>query len=94
MIFQIDIIPSVKGYAVVSAEEGIALADKNLRRHLATEYPDMWQRIQQRRDYIINVLNIRLSEEVLPMSNTVGYLRPFLFDKHSPLHCIDESKHR
>ncbi len=88
MIFQIDIIPSVKGYAGVSAEDGIALADQQLRHQLATEYPEVWQRIQQRRDYIRNVLNICLSEEVLPMSNTVGYLRPFLLDKCSALHCI------
>jgi hypothetical protein len=90
MIFQIDIIPSIKGYAGVSAEECIALADQPLRHDLATHYPDVWQRIQKRRGYISDVLNIHLSEEVLPMSNMVGYLRPFLLDKYSALQCIDE----
>ncbi|MGP2470412.1 Xaa-Pro aminopeptidase [Yersinia sp. 2540 StPb PI] len=90
MIFQIDIIPSVKGYAGVSAEECIALADQHLRNALAAQYPDVWQRIQKRRSYLSDILNIHLSEEVLPMSNTVGYLRPFLLDKYSALQCIDE----
>ncbi|WP_049614649.1 M24 family metallopeptidase [Yersinia pekkanenii] len=93
MIFQIDIIPSVKGYAGVSAEECIALASQSLRHELATQYPEVWQRIQKRRDYLSNVLNIHLSEEVLPMSNAVAYLRPFLLDKHSALQCIDETQH-
>lgn len=90
MIFQIDIIPSVKGYAGVSAEECIALADQHLRNALAAQYPDVWQRIQKRRSYLSDILNIHLSEEVLPMSNTVGYLRPFLLDKYSALQCFDE----
>ncbi len=89
MLFQIDIIPAVKGYAGVSAEECIALADQQLRHDLATHYPEVWQRIVHRRHYICHVLNIRLSEEVLPMSNAVGYLRPFLLDKQRALQCID-----
>ncbi|MDN0095278.1 M24 family metallopeptidase [Yersinia rohdei] len=93
MLFQIDIIPSVKGYAGVSAEDGIALADQQLRDELATHYPEVWQRIQKRRDYLSKILNIRLSEEILPMSNTVGYLRPFLLDKHHALQCITDSAH-
>lgn len=89
MLFQIDIIPAVKGYAGVSAEDCIALADQHLRDELAAHYPDVWQRIQKRRDYLSNILNIHLSEEVLPMSNTVGYLRPFLLDKYSALQCTN-----
>ncbi|MDN0110556.1 M24 family metallopeptidase [Yersinia mollaretii] len=91
MLFQIDIIPSVKGYAGVSAEECIALADQQLRLDLATHYPEVWQRIEHRRYYISHVLNIRLSEEVLPMSNSVGYLRPFLLDKQRALQCCDKA---
>ncbi|WP_186371535.1 M24 family metallopeptidase [Yersinia alsatica] len=93
MLFQIDIIPSVKGYAGVSAEDCIALADQQLRAELAAHYPEVWQRIQQRRAYLSNTLNIHLSEEVLPMSNTVGYLRPFLLDKYSALQCVKDATH-
>ena len=41
----------------------------------------MWQRMQARRQYIIQQLGIQLSEDVLPMCGTVAYLRPYLLDK-------------
>ena len=85
MIFQIDIIPSVEGLAGVSAEECVAVADQSLQNELKTEYPELWQRIITRRNYIINDLNINLSSDVLPLSNTVGYLRPFLLEKSKAL---------
>ncbi|CNC08704.1 Uncharacterised protein [Yersinia frederiksenii] len=93
MLFQIDIIPAVKGYAGVSAEDCIALADQPLRDELAAHSPEVWQRIQQRRAYLSNTLNIHLSEEILPMSNTLGYLRPFLLDKYSALQCSKDATH-
>lgn len=85
MIFQIDIIPSVEGLAGVSAEECVAIADQSLKNELKNEYPELWQRIITRRNYLINDLNINLSPDVLPLSNTVGYLRPFLLEKSKAL---------
>ncbi|ETI69867.1 M24 family metallopeptidase [Neobacillus vireti] len=85
MIFQIDIIPSIEGYAGVSAEDTIALANEELRNKLKDEYPHLWKRIQNRRNYIQEQLNINLSEEVLPLSNTVGYYRPYLLTKNKAL---------
>lgn len=85
MIFQIDIIPYVEGLAGVSAEECVAIADKSLKNELKNEYPELWQRIITRRNYLINELNINLSPDVLPLSNTVGYLRPFLLEKSKAL---------
>lgn len=80
MIFQTDIIPSLKGYAGISAESTIVLADKNLRNEIQKERPLLWARMMSRRDYLINTLNIQLNEDVLPMCSTVAYLRPFLFN--------------
>jgi len=85
MLLQIDIIPSRKGYAGASIEDTIALADEPLRLQLATQYPELWQRICTRRDYLRDVLNIQLHEDVLPLSNTVGYLRPYLLNKELAL---------
>ncbi|MCE0801749.1 M24 family metallopeptidase [Buttiauxella sp. S04-F03] len=87
MLLQIDIIPSRKGYAGASIEDTVALADEPLRQKLATLYPELWQRISARRNYIRDVLNIHLHEDVLPLSNTVGYLRPYLLNKDLALIC-------
>ncbi|WP_286863507.1 MULTISPECIES: M24 family metallopeptidase [Pantoea] len=81
MLLQIDIIPSVPGYGGCSIEDTVGLADAALRDELARAYPDVWQRMTQRKTYLAEVLRIRLPEEVILLSNTVGYLRPFLLDK-------------
>ncbi|WP_158781467.1 Xaa-Pro peptidase family protein [Pantoea sp. BAV 3049] len=81
MIFQIDIIPSLPGYAGCSIEDTVALADASLRQQLQDDYPEVWQRMETRKVHLRDVLNIHVSEDVLPLSNTVGYLRPFLLDK-------------
>lgn len=85
MLFQIDIIPSVKGYAGISCESGILLANQELRQAIQKEYPVIWQRIEKRRKYIKEVLGIKISEEILPTSMITAYCRPFLLDKESVL---------
>ena len=86
-LLQIDIIPSRTGYAGASIEDTVALADDALRQQLAREYPALWSRVQARRRYIEETLRIRLAPDVLPFSNTVGYLRPWLLDKTRALAC-------
>ncbi|MBO0441668.1 M24 family metallopeptidase [Candidatus Enterococcus ikei] len=88
MILQIDIIPSVAGYTGVSAEECVALADATLQTQIKEKYPELWQRIIARKAYIRETLNIELSEDVIPLSNTVGYLRPFYLAKDQAFHCV------
>ncbi|MXG37753.1 Xaa-Pro aminopeptidase, partial [Escherichia coli] len=87
MLLQIDIIPSRAGYAGASIEDTVAVADEALREELAENWPALWQRIVTRRAYIRQQLGIVLPEEVLPFSNTVGYLRPWLLDKQRALVC-------
>lgn len=91
MILQIDIIPSVAGYTGVSAEECVALADLNLQRQIKEEYPALWQRIVTRKNYLMEVLNIELNEEIIPLSNTVGYLRPFYLAKNKAFRCVKQN---
>lgn len=81
MLFQMDIIPSVSGYGGANAEDGVAIADEELRKELATTYPEVWERIQARRDYMIHTLGIQLKPEILPLSNINGYMRPYLLNK-------------
>ncbi|HEY2453196.1 MAG TPA: M24 family metallopeptidase [Scandinavium sp.] len=85
MLLQIDIIPSRAGYAGASIEDTVALADETLRGRLAADYPQLWARVQARRTYIEREVGIRLPECVLPFSNTVGYLRPWLLDSTKAL---------
>ena len=85
MLFQIDIIPSVNGYGGVSCESGILLADEQLRKAIAKEYPAVWERIVKRRAYMQEVPGIRIQEDVLPTSMATAYLRPYLLKKEMAL---------
>lgn len=87
MILQIDIIPSVKGYTGSSAEESIALADSALQAEIAYAFPELWTRIETRKRYLVDVLNINLSDDVIPLSSTVAYLRPFFLAKEKAFTC-------
>lgn len=81
MLFQIDIIPSVKGYCGISCESGIMLADKDLISKIKEEYPYIWDRIEKRRKYIKNILGINISEEIIPTSAATALCKPFLLNK-------------
>lgn len=89
MIFQIDFIPSQPNHNSVSAESTIVLADKELRNEIKQEYPKLWMRIENRRKYMREELTIHLTDEVLPLTSTVGYYRPFLLNKDYSL-CMNE----
>ena len=81
MMMQMDIIPSVAGYGGANAEDGVAIADEKLREELREKYPDTWKRIEDRRTYMKEQLGIELKDEILPMSDLCGYLRPYIL-KH------------
>ena len=85
MLYQIDIIPSVKGYCGSNIEGTILLADEKLREEIRLKEPELWQRFQNRRKYIIYELNIAINDDVMPMGSTVGYLRPFLLNKEKAM---------
>jgi hypothetical protein len=77
MALQLDIIPATGTvYGSSNIEDGIVLADGELRAELAARYPDAWARIQQRREFMASI-GITLDESVLPMSNIAGWLPPF-----------------
>lgn len=93
MMLQIDIIPSIPGYAGVSAEECIALADPQLQEDIRLQYPELWERLTARQHYIEHELNIELSKDVVPLSNTVAYLRPFYLAKSQALAVRNSGEH-
>jgi hypothetical protein len=80
-IVQLDIIPSPESpYYSTNAEDGVVLADENLRNEIALKHPKVWERLEKRRKYMIEELGISLKPEVLPMSNLAGLLRPLLLN--------------
>lgn len=81
MLLQIDIIPSVQGYAGAGCENGIALADEKLRSEVQHDYPELWDRIMARKNYIRDILQIDLQDSVLPLSSGVAFYNPFFLNK-------------
>lgn len=77
MAIQVDVIPSSPTYFSTRMEDGIVLADAELRRSLKTLYPACFARCQERRAFMIDVLGIDLPEEVLPLSNIPTIVAPF-----------------
>jgi hypothetical protein len=79
MAMQVDVIPATAtDYFTTNIEDGIAFAEDSLRQEIATKYPDMWSRIQERRDFMASALGIDLHPDVLPFSNIPAWLPPYL----------------
>jgi len=75
---QLDIIPITgSAYHTAQIEDGVVLADAELRLRIATQYPKAWSRIQQRRSMVTKTFGIELHDEVLPLSNAAAYFPPF-----------------
>ena len=78
MAIQQDIIPVPRhGHAVVNMEDGLVLADAELRQELRRLDPTLMERVAQRRK-VMEQLGFQLSEDVLPFSNIQGIFFPFL----------------
>jgi hypothetical protein len=79
MAMQVDIIPATgTRYFTTNIEDGIALADQDLRARFARSYPEAWRRINARREFMRDALGIDLHPDVLPFSNIPAFLPPFL----------------
>jgi hypothetical protein len=86
MAMQVDIIPATgTDYFTTNIEDGIALADEDLREELADRYPEAWGRITARRDFMKGSLGIDLHPDVLPFSNIPAFLTPFLLSPNDAL---------
>lgn len=83
MALQCDIIPATgTDYFMSNIEDGIALADADLRTRFARAYPEAWARIMARRDFMARALGIELKPEILPFSNIQAWLPPFWMSPH------------
>jgi len=89
MAINVDMIPKMTpGKSGNNLEDTIVIADKDLRHELQAKYPDVFERIERRRNFITGVLNIKIKPEVLPLSNYPAVLRPFLLDRSRILRLV------
>ena len=81
MAIQVDMIPKMApGMFGTNLEDTIVMADEELRQDLETKYPETFKRIERRRNFITEVLNVKIRPELIPLSNYPAVLRPFLLD--------------
>jgi hypothetical protein len=78
MGIQCDIIACPPHLPGVHVEDGLIIAGSELRAAFRERYPESWSRIERRRDFFQGVLHIRISDEVLPLSDIQGCLFPYM----------------
>lgn len=77
MAIQCDIIPEPMPNGInLNCEDSVIIADKQLRKDLEAKYPDVWERIKARQEFMRNELGINISDDILPTSATPGYYAP------------------
>lgn len=78
---QSDIIASSASPVMAAiCEDGLVVADEELRKELQNKYPEVYNRIIGRQIFFREVLNIRIKDEILPLSNLNGVFFPFMLD--------------
>jgi Xaa-Pro aminopeptidase len=85
MAIQVDVIPQSAKYFSKRMEDGIVVADGELRAKLKESVPDCYERCQRRRSFMSDVLGIELPEEALPLSNTCAIVPPFFLQPNTIL---------
>ena len=85
MAIQVDVIPQSSQYFSTRMEDGLIVADAELRAQLKESTPDCFERCQKRRSFMGDVLGIELPEEVLPLSNTCAIVPPFFLEPNTVL---------
>jgi len=89
MAIQMDMIPRMApGMFGTNLEDTIVIADEKLRQDLETKYPETIKRIELRRNFITEILNVKIKPEIIPLSNYPAVLRPFLLDRNRILRVV------
>lgn len=79
MVLQSDLIPISAGpFCYSNAEDGVAIADQNLRRDIESQFPEVWRRITKRKNFIKNQIGLELDESVLPLSDSCALYAPYM----------------
>lgn len=77
MAVQCDIIPAPMPEGInLNCEDTVVIADEALRKEIAERYPEMWERIELRQNFMRDELGIDVSHDILPFSSTPAYYAP------------------
>jgi hypothetical protein len=77
------LIPQSSKYFSTRMEDGLVIADAELRRKPKESAPDCFERCQKRRSFMSTVLGLELPEEVLPLSNTCAIVPPLFLSPNT-----------
>ena len=80
-MFQMDIIPTSDVYSAPNAEDGVAVADEELRRQLQELYPEVCERIMARRAFAEEQIGLELRSDLLPQANSFANFNPYALKK-------------
>src|SRR6185437_13733340 len=65
MVLQSDIIPTgIRPGWTANCEDTVAIADAELRAELEARHPELWSRVQARRDFMRDRLGVSVGEDV------------------------------
>lgn len=88
MAFQCDYtVTRNQPFMSAHVEDGLVIGNQELRRETAKLSPSCWERIQKRREFIRGELGIKISEEVLPLSDLCCVCFPYMADLNTVLAC-------
>lgn len=80
-MLQCDVIPVVSRQDIsINIEDGVALADEELRSELANDYPELWERVEKRKSFLTQEIGVTVDDSLLPMSNIPLWHAPYAFD--------------
>ncbi|MCL5674407.1 MAG: hypothetical protein M1501_01515 [Candidatus Omnitrophica bacterium] len=86
MALQMDIIPAPENlFHSTNVEDGILIMDESLCKEMQKRFPDIWNSLIRKKQFMRENLGISLKPEVFPVSNIPGILRPFIFEKHKAM---------
>lgn len=91
MVLQADIIPTSLVYFSTRMEDGLVIADEDLRRRLKEAFPECFARCTARRTFMLDELGIDLPEEVLPLSNIPAIVPPYFLEPNT-VFALDKGK--
>ena len=81
MAFQCDYTVNVQDpFMSAHIEDGLVIADEKLREEIKVISPTCYKRIVARQNFVRDVLNINISDEVLPLSDLTCVCFPYMAD--------------